>query len=243
MPASAVNLNTDASLIVWYKLNGTTTSAVNSAPGGGHAGTLTGGPPTYLPVGSQKVGGGVAFDRDNSDRIVVADAAALTPARLTVAFWFNASDWTNDLTTLASKYGASPFPGWAIRWRTTGTKIEAFMRSDAYGFADSGSFTATEAWHHLAITYSGTTPGDTSFRLYLDGAMVDSDVTPETNLPDNATDLWIGGDGFDSGGRYFDGKIADFRLYSRTLSDAEITRLYNMRLQPARTMNHSRNGG
>jgi hypothetical protein len=237
--SSATNLNTDSALIVWYKLNGSGTSASNSAPGGGHTGTLTGGPPTYLAVGSQFLGGGVDFVATNSDRIVVADDNALTPGAQTVALWFNADAWSANYMTLAGKYDDNPYPGWIIR-RSTTNSIEAFLWAGNYGIV-STSFSDTESWHHIAITYGGS--GDSILRLYLDGAEVGTaDTTPTANLPGTDNNLHIGGDVVSPSSRYFDGQIADFRLYSRPLTPAEVLRLYNMQFQSVRTMYHARMG-
>jgi hypothetical protein len=73
------------------------------------------------------------------------------------------------------------------------------------------------AWHHVAVTYSGTTR-----TLYLDGRSLGSDsYTPNVS----STTIYIGQNG--SSGEWFSGQIDDARIYTYALSASQIQKLYN----------------
>ena len=87
--------------------------------------------------------------------------------------------------------------------------------------ADSAS-NVTE-WHHVIGVYDGA-----NIYIYVDGVSADStpgSLTPPTR---NGGTTYRIGSGGQSGTTYFDGDIDDVRVYSRVLTQAEITRLYNM---------------
>ena len=71
-------------------------------------------------------------------------------------------------------------------------------------------------WTHLAVTYDGN---DTTLRLYVNGAMVASQVTTGS-IRISTTPLQIGGDSIY--GQFFAGLIDDVRVYNIPLSAAEI---------------------
>jgi hypothetical protein len=76
---------------------------------------------------------------------------------------------------------------------------------------------AASKWHHALYTFDGTTN-----RLYVDGTEVNNSVTAtDSGTPDTVN---IGR--FTGGSEYFNGKIDDVRLYSRTLSASEVKQLY-----------------
>jgi hypothetical protein len=73
-------------------------------------------------------------------------------------------------------------------------------------------------WHHIAITADGSE----DVRLYIDG--VEEDTEQNDATIDN---LWF--QGFGARGTpdlFFDGAIAGVRIYTRALSDADITELF-----------------
>jgi hypothetical protein len=82
-----------------------------------------------------------------------------------------------------------------------------------------------DAWHHGCVTRSATS-GDVD--LYLDGSLADSGTWVTGSLNGNPT-LRIGGfQDLGTAGANFVGQLDDVRTYSRILSDAEITALYQL---------------
>jgi hypothetical protein len=78
-------------------------------------------------------------------------------------------------------------------------------------------------WRHVVMTADGQ-----QFRLYEDGHLVASAPCPP--LADSETDmLWFGTDA--EGLRLWDGRIDEVALFDRSLSDAEVTNLYQTALE------------
>ena len=87
-----------------------------------------------------------------------------------------------------------------------------------YGLVSSRAITL-DSWHHLVIKYSGDT-----LSIFNDNSLLDS-KTGIRRAQASRYNLDIGWEAY---GRYqyFKGKLDDIRLYSRALSDTEISRLY-----------------
>ncbi len=95
---------------------------------------------------------------------------------------------------------------------SVGPGVRAMGQTD--GNATSPVLLPVNEWSHLAATYDGTT-----LRLYVNGLVVMS--APFTgNLATSTDPLRIGGNSVY--GEYFTGVIDEVRIYSRTLSAAEI---------------------
>ena len=85
--------------------------------------------------------------------------------------------------------------------------------------ATGASYTAN-AWHHVVGTYDGTNK-----KLYMNGSLIDT-VSESGAIDNDDVSLTIGAreDGMDW---YFNGNIDDAKIYSRALTQAEVTRNYN----------------
>ena len=78
-------------------------------------------------------------------------------------------------------------------------------------------------WNHVVATFNST-----QIQLYVNNSLVGTDSTGTTIL-NNANDgLAIGADR-DTGGRYWDGKISQFRFYEKVLTSTEVESNYNAR--------------
>ena len=96
----------------------------------------------------------------------------------------------------------------------------ALLNQDGTNYAviDGTSYVADAAWHHGAISYDGT-----ELKLYIDGKLEASVVTTDTKvLPD--FNLRLGGN---AQGASWHGDLDELRLYSNSLSEAEIGEIYN----------------
>ena len=82
-------------------------------------------------------------------------------------------------------------------------------------------------WYHIGLTYSGGGATSTNKKLYVNGANVPFNTSGSANLniATNAT-LNIGRDG-PRNTAYFNGKIANFKIYNRALTAQEIQQNYN----------------
>ena len=81
-----------------------------------------------------------------------------------------------------------------------------------------------EEWHQLAFTLDYTTSPNTTFKLYLDGALVSTQATHAHSAFDPG-DILVSSYLYGNGN--FPGAIACFKMYQAKLSDNEIEQIYN----------------
>jgi hypothetical protein len=85
---------------------------------------------------------------------------------------------------------------------------------------------APNTWYFVAATIEKVSPRVRVFHLYVNGEPVGETRTAETVHYDTDK-MWVVLGGVDTGGwQNFDGLLDDARIYSRTLSAAEIRALY-----------------
>jgi hypothetical protein len=85
-----------------------------------------------------------------------------------------------------------------------------------------------EEWHQLAFTIDYTTSPNTTFKLYLDGALVSTQATHVHSAFDPG-DILVGSYTYSNGN--FPGAIACFKMYQAKLSDNEIEQIYRSDLR------------
>jgi len=77
---------------------------------------------------------------------------------------------------------------------------------------------SVNSWHHIVATYNGTT-----LTLYRNGSSVGTPATTTGNITNTSKTLTIGV----RGGQYFGGRIANTKIYNRSLTASEIQQNYN----------------
>lgn len=116
----------------------------------------------------------------------------------------------------------------------------AYMESGQFGFAHKfstingywdapGSSIALNTWTHIAIDYDSDSSSNAP-KFYIGAELVATTVgsAPSgTRYADAGVDMLVGNR--PTGTRAFDGRIADIRLYPRSLSAAEISTMYTSR--------------
>lgn len=150
---------------------------------------------------------------------------------------FSASCWIN-FTSHTFNYMLSKWnyaTQGAFTFRSTNTAAFTFFIADSVG--DVGNNTITTPiqslplgiWHHITIVYNGALVGGTNkARIYLNGALItgntEAGTIPSALTSANAdfmTGLLEGTTSF------LDGKTDEIGLWSRALTQAEVTELYN----------------
>jgi hypothetical protein len=168
-------------------------------------------------------GTATAFDGD--DWISIPYQAELTPtSEFTVGIWVHRDDWS--IAVPDQEYLVHKPEG--FRLFQAGSTLYAYVQGlDGEGYAPLAATSLAPGWHHLAMTYDGTTVG-----LWVDGlpaaaSTAGGDV--DYGIDDNRfSPLTLG-----SWSRYpgptldlpFQGRMADFKLYDSLLSPAAIAAL------------------
>jgi hypothetical protein len=185
-------------LVVAYGLNEGSGSTVNSTPAGQQA-TVTG-----STWGTGRFGNAVVFDGGTTR--VRTNANITLGTAFTMEAWINnpaAADYET-IMTVGENRDLYLFNG-QLRFDTGAT------------FVSFGTTLPTDTWTHVAVTYDGTT-----MRAYVNGAAYGTAQTISLTSVSAPLQVgaWIfGANNYD----YFSGTIDNIRIYSRALTQTEIS--------------------
>jgi hypothetical protein len=181
----------------------------------GHNGTILG--------ATWNSGGYFTFDGSND---YVQTSLAMSSANVTTSFWFNA-----DATS------STDYP---LFFTSNGGRVDINISEDTasaegyYNILRIKTPTAIGQWNHVAVvfegfagSYSGTYGSAITFTAYINGVAVTSSgsLTPYAQVANGYEgSMRIGRSG---GGYYYDGQISKVKAYDKSLTQAEVTTLYN----------------
>ncbi len=165
----------------------------------------------------------LSFD-GKSSYIEVGYQPQLNPSQFTISCWAkvegNPGQWRSPVTSRTDlpTGGYILYAGQNNRWQ--------FWIGDGSGWATlEGADIVLDRWTHVAATYEGTT-----LKFYLNGEPVGEPVESKIRL-NTSCPLRIGaGKTEGDPGCFFNGKIAEVRLWDRARSLAEIQKYLNCRL-------------
>ena len=185
------------------------TAIVDSA--GGHGASCT---PTCPVFATGLHGGGYAFV---TEEIQVADAADLdSSAGFTAAIWLRLETLPSSLACVWSKPfdGTNVYDTFTLCIQPSGQTV--FDCETPAGVADSetGPTIATNQWHHLAMSWDGTTK-----RGYLDGVRL---FAVTVQIGHGTLPVYLGGE---LDGYFAHGVVDDAVYYTRALTDQEVLQL------------------
>jgi len=207
-----------------------TNGRINDVSGNGNHGNASGiATSTFYRPG--KIGQAGNFDGVD-DRVRVGDMdSADGTATLTVSAWVKPSTIDDSAhRSIISKTGgvSGSFTGWSLlRVNTEAYRFYIRNSTDGTVTATSDAVFRDTNWHHVVGVYDGS-----AVRVYVDGTEADSTPPSATSIiPAESKEVCIGDTGT-SGGTCttlnpFPGLIDDVRIYSRALTAAEISALYN----------------
>jgi hypothetical protein len=163
--------------------------------------------------GGYRFGGAAAFELPSS--------TLLGGPQFTVALWFTARsipgvaggasmvNKTTDDTVATNPTNILLYNGGNVTFEST---------AGANDYLQALTPVGTDAWHHVAATWDGTTK-----RIYLDGVL--SNAIAAT-IVDSPRTIWVGADrDFGVPMFYFDGTLDELQFYDRPLTPAEIALL------------------
>jgi hypothetical protein len=185
----------------WYPFNGTGTDLGLNANNGVLSGT------TVTPDHSGIAGGALNFD--GTAKVTTGTAAANTGSNMTVSMWIKFPAGT------ALQYFINNAPGGGIglwtRSGEVGLAISIPNTNSASGLA------AANTWTHFTGTYDGA-----SIKAYINGVLTETVAHPGA-ITGNLNNLVIGATGWSAA-------LDDVRFYNKTLTQAEVTLLYQGKL-------------
>jgi hypothetical protein len=174
--------------------------------------------PCPIPIAGH-LDGALLFD----GRAIVTLPPAVLPPVFSVSIWVRVDARTPDMAMLAEPYSATTrIDTLALRYEEESSLPSLELTPDGvtahYLKPPIGRSLADAAWHHLAVTFDGTT-----LSLYSDGALFGARAT---TLVDNVQPVLLGGD-LDDGAPVlgFRGALDELRFYDRALSPDEVAGL------------------
>ena len=211
-------LNLDAGNPYSYAGAGTTWYDVS---GNSNNGTLTNGP-TY----NADVGGNIVFDGSN-DYVAVTSAASIkNTSTLSLEGWVFISSAMNYYGGIIGKGTSDTDEEYCLLVHSVNSKVYMDVGSSGGPYTDATFSFSLNTWYHIIGTHERIT-GSSTIKIYVNGSLLSSTTVNPTNaVNDNATNVSVGSR-FNGGTSVWNGKIATARIYTRTLSAAEVLQNYN----------------
>jgi len=198
-------------IIGYWKMEGDSTDAT----GNGNNGTDT--TITYS-TGNGKIGQGAGFN-GTSSKISLGTGLSVAGSAFTIAGWVYV---TADLGTFQNVFSKRAAGGTQYQMHIDPSGYMGFFNGSST-YESSASAVATGQWVHIALTLSAASSGQLIH--YVNGSAVIT--TNSVNLGSgSATTAVYMGNRYD-GNEGFASNIDEFGIWSRALSGAEITSLYN----------------
>jgi hypothetical protein len=221
--SASIQLRTDVTsgLTSWWKFD-ETSGTVASDSVGNAAGDLVNGP-TWVPG---HLGGALAFDGID-DLVSFANGGPLIAtqsAPFSVSAWFNLTNYSAtepDIIQMRSDT-AAPFhlllsqnPAWDGVSLGAGIGPWVCMRTNVEP--------PLGIWHHVVMTFDGADAGAVeSFTIFVDGVAQPIEATGGYGTQANETHIGTA----EGGANQWTGLLDDLRIYNRTLTSAEVGRLF-----------------
>ncbi len=177
-----------------------------------------------------KINNAADFELANSESLSITNASQSGlgfTGTFSVSFWMyleSAAD-TNGTALLGKSLGTGNQRGYVFM--AAPTALYAFFSPDGTDPSQQqATFSTTisaTTWYHVVFVYtSGATE---SLQCYVNGSSVSTDTTFAQSIFSNTADFIIGASPL--AGSYMDGLIDEVGVWSRALSGAEVTSLYN----------------
>ena len=147
------------------------------------------------------------------------------------SFWIKTSPGYSGGGFIIAKQNFGNPEGWSVNWEsadTVGLRLVKVWPTDMVRVGTSVGSLNDGSWHHIVITWSGSTGLAADCKMYVDGAEDTSLVVYTNNLTatiSNANDFWLGGR--QAGDVYYQGGLDEVAIYDKELSQAEVTAIYN----------------
>lgn len=204
-----------ADLMAAWAFNEGTGASSADVSGNGNTMTLVNNPAWV----TGKYGTGVKFDKiDDYVRALNSPTLNVSGNALTISTWVNPLAGGGDQELFGKFWNAgmtSPYYQYAMELHNNGVR-PVFFVGTVGGFiaAPMNTDLPVGQWSHLAITFNGS-----SVQFYLNGNLTNSQSLI-ANLTARDTPLHLGADS--SLNQHFNGTLDEFRIYKRTLSQADI---------------------
>lgn len=175
-----------------------------------------------------KISLGADFEKSNSEVLSITDASQsgldLTGA-MSFNCWVTLESSTGSSNTIMSKWNVAGGTGYRL-YIGTANWIEFIVNNGSQSSGATNNSVIPDDGTFRMITATFTTSGSDRVKIYLNGVAqaIPSPQDSASGASNNADPFQIGGR---NGSAFYDGIIDECGIWSRVLSQAEITSLYN----------------
>lgn len=208
-------------IIAYYKFDDNLNNYVSQY------GTATSSNTTYV---DGKSGKALLFNGSTSKCIVPKDISVRGRTRVSVSLWFNINSFGNKNVLYAEENKKTYFFRFGLEVLSTGNILGALRNFDSdatYKSIDGGSVSLHE-WHFAVFTFDAH--GQIA-KLHVDGVLKGTVATSSDPIPDTAPARTISVGYFDGSTSndtgVIDGMIDELCIWSKALTDTEVSELYN----------------
>jgi len=171
-----------------------------------------------------------SIDFDGVDDKIVTDGADNVLQNTTYSFWCKTSESGSNTV-----FGHGSLTKGCFSLNYLSNKPLLGFSSNTYVYWQDVTAQDDGEWHHWVVYADATTIANC--KLYIDGVLqTQTNAVNNTGYDAYTESLTIGADR-QSGGNHFEGKIDEFAVYDRELTQAEITRMFNTYYSPNRVAN------
>lgn len=200
------------------------TNTVYDVSGFGNHGRVSSEKPSYS-TDSPRYDGCTVFNGSNT--FIIAPKSAKVVDEITVSIWGYCESWSNANSRL---FSCTENGGWNIENIGNAINFPLYVGGSYHNLTSAKIWSSlSSGWHHFAVTYNGL-----KSCLYIDGKLDTTSTwfTSKTPITYNVNNtIFLGAEAGSNvttpAGKYFNGKLSDFRLYATALSDKDIAELYN----------------
>lgn len=176
-----------------------------------------------------KINNGADLEESSSQSLSIADASQTgldLSGDLSFSLWFKAESFNagSERPLIAKRVGAGNQRSFHFKLGSAGVNIGLLWYTDGNTIGGNLSVVwspSTATWYHVVVTKSSTT-----VKFYVDGAQQGADQTGSNATIYNGTAPFELG-AFADSPEYWDGLIDEVGVWSRALTDSEVSTLYN----------------
>ena len=181
------------------------------------------------------------FNFDGSNDTITVSATDTAPINFSsethaIAFWVNFNNLTNDDVVLGKFGGSNTTKSFQIQVSNS-NKLTVLERDGGsnHTFETTGTF-STGTWAHFTYVRSAS-----QVILYINGALDSTHSASNAINAGSTQDITIGNQA--SASVYFDGKLGQVKIYSATLTAAQVAQNYLAKKNDYPNGNHATNNG
>ena len=171
-----------------------------------------------------------SMEFDGVDDRIITDGADTVAQPATYSFWSKSS--TSGTNTV---FGHGEYRQGAFHFNWNLNRPLLFLENDYFRYWDDNSAQYDGEWHHWVVYVDIN--DITNSKLYCDSVLQNPSLTFSSGSATAYTESLTIGSDQQVGGNSFEGKIDEFAVYDRELTQAEITRMYNTYYSPNRVAN------